>query len=127
MTVSRTPAYIHPITHQPDYTLDNTMVLLIGLKPDQCDWKQIMILCDKEIGVTQLVTIKSVDCVDMSKEYIKLYKEDGCDSCAVVLFRTYTKNQLNYELQTKLLQNGITHITLENVTYLVTYKQGYAW
>jgi len=110
-----------------DYKVDNTMVLLIGLKPQQCDSKELMKLCDKIIGNTQLVTIHSVDKLDMSKEYIKQYKDDGCGSCAVVLFRTYKQNSENHELQKDLLQNGITHITLDEEKYLVTHRKGFAW
>jgi len=114
-------------TNNNDYKLDNTMVLLIGLKPDQCDTKKIMKLCEKEIGSVQLVTISSVNNLDLSKEYIKEYKDDGCESCAVVLFRSYKQNYKNVKLQKDLLQNGTTYITLTDVKYLVTHKKGFAW
>jgi len=110
-----------------DYKVDHTMVLLIGLKPDQCDSKQLMKFCDREIGSVQLVTIHSVDSLDMSKEYIQQYKDDGRESCAVVLFRRYRINQKNHDLQKDLLQNGITHITLDEEELLVTHRKGFAW
>jgi len=110
-----------------DYKVDNTMVLLIGLKSHQCDTKSLLKFCDREIGSVQLVTIHSVDSLDMSKEYIKQYKDDGRESCAVVLFRRYRINQKNHDLQKDLLQNGITHITLDDEKLLVTHKKGFAW
>ena len=110
-----------------DYEIDDTMVLLIGLKHDQCDTKQLLKLCEKEIGSVQLVTIHSVDSLDMSTEYIKQYKDDGRYSCAVVLFRRYRINKKNHELQKDLLQNEITHITLDEEKYLVTHRKGFAW
>lgn len=110
-----------------DYNVDHTMVLLIGLKSDQCDTKELIKLCEKEIGSVQLITIHSVGSLDMSKEYIQQYKDDGRYSCAVVLFRTYRINQKNHELQKDLLQNGITHITLDDAKYLVTHRKGFAW
>jgi hypothetical protein len=110
-----------------DYNLDDTMVLLIGLKPHQCDTKSLLKFCDREIGSVQLVTIHSVDSLDMSKEYIKQYKDDGRESCAVVLFRRYRINQKNHDLQKDLLQNGITHITLDEEQFLVTHRKGFAW
>lgn len=113
--------------HKTDYKVDHTMVLLIGLKPDQCDTKEFMKLCDREIGVTQLVTIHYVDKLDMSDEHIQQYKDNGCDSCAVVLFRSYKKNQQNDNLQKDLLQNGLTHMTLDDEKYLVTHRRGCAW
>jgi hypothetical protein len=103
------------------------MVLLIGLQPDQCDSKKIMKLCDKEVGFTQLVTIHSVFSLDLSKECIQQYNDDGRDSCAVVLFRSYKKKAENKKLQKDLLRNGITYITLGGVKYLVTHRQGLAW
>jgi hypothetical protein len=110
-----------------NYNVDHTMVLLIGLKPEQCDSKELMKLCEKEIGSVQLITIHSVDSLDLSKECIQQYKDDGRTSCAVVLFRTYRINQKNHDLQKDLLQNGITHITLDEEKYLVTHKKGFAW
>ena len=110
-----------------DYKLDDTMVLLIGLKPHQCDTKSLLKFCDKEIGSVQLVTIHSVDSLDLSKEYIQQYKDDGRNSCAVVLFRRYRINQKNHDLQKDLLQNGITHITLDEEQFLVTHRKGFAW
>jgi hypothetical protein len=110
-----------------DYKLDDTMVLLIGLKPHQCDTKSLLKFCDREIGSVQLVTIHSVDSLDMSKEYIKQYKDDGRESCAVVLFRSYKQNYKNHHLQKDLLQNGITHITLDEEQFLVTHRKGFAW
>ena len=110
-----------------DYKIDNTMVLLIGLKPEECESKQLIRLCEKEIGSIQLVTIHSIDSLDMSKEYIQQYKDDGRDFCAVVLFRRYRINQKNHELQKDLLQNEITHITLDDAKYLVTHRKGFAW
>lgn len=110
-----------------DYNLDDTMVLLIGLKPHQCDTKSLLKFCDKEIGSVQLVTIHSVDSLDLSKEYIQQYKDDGRNSCAVVLFRRYRINQKNHDLQKDLLQNGITHITLDEEQLLVTHRKGFAW
>ena len=110
-----------------DYKIDNTMVLLIGLKPEECKSKQLIKLCEKEIGSTQLVTIHSVDSLDMSMECIQQYKDDGRDFCAVVLFRRYRINQKNHELQKDLLQNGITHITLDDAKFLVTHRKGFAW
>lgn len=110
-----------------DYKIDDTMVLLIGLKPHQCDTKSLLKFCDREIGSVQLVTIHSVDSLDMSKEYIKQYKDDGRESCAVVLFRSYKQNYENHELQTDLLQKGITSITMDDENLLVTHKKGFAW
>ena len=110
-----------------DYELDDTMVLLIGLKPDQCDSKELMKFCEKEIGSVQLITIHSVDSLDLSKEYIQQYKDDGRNSCAVVLFRRYRINQKNHDLQKDLLQNGITHITMDEEQLLVTHRKGFAW
>ena len=118
----------HMLQHDnSDYNLDNTMVLLIGLKSYQCDSKKLMRLCDKEIGLTQLVTIHSVDGLDLSKEYIQQYKDDGRDYCAVVLFRSYKKKNENKKLQKSLLRNGITYITLGKDKYLVTHRQGFDW
>jgi hypothetical protein len=111
-----------------DFKIDDTMVLLIGLKRDQCDTKQLLNLCDREIGFTQLVTIHSVESLDISDEHIKQYKENGCNYCAVVLFRSYKRIQQNLDLQTNLLRNGITHITLDDDKYLVIHRRrGFAW
>ncbi len=114
-------------TENDYYKVDHTMVLLIGLKPEQCDSKRMMKLCDMEIGVTQLVTIHYVDKLDLSKEYIQQYKDSGCDSCAVVLFRSYKKNQQNDNLQQDLLRNGITNMKLDDEQYMVSHKRGFAW
>ena len=110
-----------------DCKIDDTMVLLIGLKLEQCDTKEFMKLCDREIGVTQLVTIHYVDKLDLSKEYIQQYKDNGCNYCAVVLFRSYKKNQQNDILQKDLLLNGLTHMTIDDKKYMVTHRRGYAW
>ena len=110
-----------------DRKIDNTMVLLIGLKFEQCDTKEFMKLCDRKIGITQLVTFHSVESLDMPDEHIQQYKEDGCNYCAVVLFRTYKRIQQNYKLQRNLLLNGLTHVTLEDEKYVVTHRRGFAW
>ena len=102
------------------YNVDNTMILLIGV--DHCDTKQIITLCDNEIGFTETVTIHPVENVDMSNEYVQQYKDNGFIFCAVVVFRFYKPNLKNYQLQQLLLQKGITTIVLDNKQYIVTHK-----
>jgi hypothetical protein len=104
----------------PTNLLDNTMVLLIGL--DHCDTKKIMAACENDIGFTQSLIIHPVENVDMSKEYVQQYKDNGSTFCAVVIFRSYKPKLKIYQMQQELLQKGITTINIENNSYLVTYK-----